>query len=418
MSIENELNLLSVILSGAITINEIKIKPQHFTQRKTIAILKAIYKLHEHGKDINVIAVHEILKNKGVTLSELVEIASSGSLYANSYNTLENLIIDNYNRSLIKEMLLEAINKIEVCSNPIGIIDELANVAVNKVEIESNAITPIGESMYNTIDVIEQAYNDGGKITGMTTGYKMLDSILNGIERGNYIIIGARPGTGKSAFSLELARRLSKDNKVLFFSLEMSNDQLNKRLLSNTSRLNSYNLKTGKLDANQWENIMDQANKLSKLDLYTDDTGSLTVEELVRRATKFKLKYGLDVIIVDYLTKLDTEKQFQNNKVKVDYISEKLRLLCKNLNVAIIALSQVGREANGKMPTMSELRESGNIEQDAHIILLLHSPKDDVESGTTEILQVNIEKNRDGAAHKIIDFNYYKNTQIIDEKYS
>lgn len=416
---EDENNLIGAIIAENSLINDLKINDKYFSTEINKKIIKAIKEINDNNLEINIISLYEKL-SKFISLSDLIKISNDGLMYRSSFNTLQNKVIKNYNKRKCLEMA-DYINRSLVSGEePQSIFNNISNLVNNTDDMDDKTYS-ISEVMETTIDKIENNYKLGGNITGMATGYKMLDAILNGIERKKYIIIGARPGVGKTAFSLELSRRLAVKNKVMFFSLEMTKEELGERLVSSTKAIQNYKVRTGKLTDGEFSRLMEGVAEISELNLTVDDTEALSVEELCRRATRHKNKYGLDVVVVDYLTLLNTEEKHKDIRESVNIISNKLRQLSKKLNVAVISLCQLNRAVEGrqdKRPTVADLKESGNIEQDANIILLLHSEvKSDIEEDGPDELNVIIGKNRAGIANKTISFTYYKKTQIISEKY-
>lgn len=412
---QTEVQLIATLLADTSLIFNLKVSAKHFSNDKNGMIIKVMQQLQEAGEDINPISVGDKLKSK-VKLSELMELLENGHLYKNGFYVLQNKVLENYKAGICLE-ISKRINKgLVEGETPEAILTTITNMAED-VEVVTGGAHSITDVMNSTIDKIEQNYKRGGRITGMVTGYKRLDAVLNGFEKQKYIIIGGRPGKGKTAFSLELAKRLSKENQVLFFSLEMAMQELGERLLTNVNSMQSYKVRTGNLTEEELDRVMNGAAAISNLKLQVDDTESLSVEELVRRSTIHKNKHGLDVVIVDYLTLLSTEEKHKDIRERVNIISNKLRQMSKKLDIAVICLCQLSRAVEAradKTPIMADLKESGNIEQDANIILFLHSPEVEEQEGP-EPLQVIIAKNRGGEANKPINFKYYKKTQIIDE---
>ncbi|WP_346877580.1 replicative DNA helicase [Clostridium sp. UBA5712] len=423
---ETENNFIAALLADITLIHDIKIKPINITNEKDRHILKAVLKLGSENRlqgkgqnDLDIFALFEELKGN-LTITELTTLMSNGNIYKNSFDTLQNKILNNSNKIKCVEISREINKKIINGDEPSIILNYITN-KLEEVETMDKSINSISDVMMSTLDLIETSYKQGGKLIGMPTGYKKLDGILNGIEKKKYIIIGARPATGKTTFSLELAKRLGKKNKVLYFSLEMPKEELGQRLISNMCCMNSYKIKNGSLNQEEFKRVMDSMNELSKLNIEINDTESLKVEELIRQCISKKHKQGLDVVVVDYLTLLDTEESYRDERIKFNIISNKLRGLSKKLDIAVICLAQLNRAIESradKKPIMSDLRETGNIEQDSNIVLLLHTEEGEGEKDKASTLNVIVAKNRGGAAPiEPVEFNYYKKTQIIDEKY-
>lgn len=420
-AIEIELNLISAILADNTLINELKIDERYFFDKFTKLVIKAMKQISNGNEEINIITLADKLGNN-VKLSKLTQLVTNGELYKNVFGNLQNRVIKNTQKKQCLELAQYINEKLVSGEEPQNIFSHISK-SINTAEIINENSYSIGEVMDATIDKIEINYNNYGKITGMETGYKQLDAILNGIEKKKYIIIGARPGKGKTAFSLELSRRLAVKNNILFFSLEMAKEELGERLISSVNSIQNYKVKTGKLTENEFNTMMNGIARISDLKFAVDDTESITVEELSRRAIRYKRKCGLDAIVVDYLTLLDTEEKYRDTREKINIISNKLRQISKKLDIAVICLAQLNRAVEGranKIPNIADLRETGNIEQDANIILLLHSEENEGNTQANESaeeLSVIVGKNRSGVSNKIIKFNYYKRTQIIDEKY-
>lgn len=421
---ETEMNFIAALLADITLVYDVKLNPIDIKNDKVRCILKAMLKLSNENKlqskgenNLDISALFEELKGK-VNISEITKLISNGDIFKNSFDTLQNKILINSNK--IKCLgISQGINKKLANGDDPSIIFNYITNKLEEIETMDKPISSISDVMMSTLDTIETSFNQGGKLIGMPTGYKKLDVILNGIEKKKYIIIGARPATGKTAFSLELAKRLGKKNKVLYFSLEMPKEELGQRLISNMCCMNSYKVKNGALNQEEFKRVMDSMNELSKLNIEINDTESLKVEELIRQCISEKHKQGLDVVVVDYLTLLDTEENYRDERIKFNIISNKLRGLSKKLDIAVICLAQLNRATESradKKPIMSDLRETGNIEQDANIVLLLHT--EEVEKDKASTLNVIVAKNRGGAAPiEPVEFNYYKKTQIIDEKY-
>ena len=267
-------------------------------------------------------------------------------------------------------------------------------------------------------------------ITGVPSGYSSLDNITHGWQNSNLIILAARPSVGKTSFALNLARNAAlhpaKPIPVGFFSLEMSTGQLVQRLLSAQSNIWLKSIKTGRLDDSQTENLYKKGvNPLSCSPIYIDDTPALNIFELRAKARRMKNKHKVGLIFIDYLQLMSGtgEHRNGNREQEISRISRDLKGLAKSLDIPIIALSQLSREVEkrgkGKMPVLSDLRESGAIEQDADMVMFLYRPgkeevKEDAELANKGLL--NIAKHRDGEADMDVIFEVNNSVQIWKEK--
>lgn len=236
----------------------------------------------------------------------------------------------------------------------------------------------ISEIIYNDVyeDLKKRTSPDREKYLGVPTGFSVLDKVTTGFNKADLVIIGARPAMGKTSFALNIARNMAVQGKkkVVFFSLEMTEAQLAERVLSTEARVEGSKFRTGEIEAEEWNRIGEAALALNDTELYFDGTSNITVPEMKARIRRMK---DVDCVIIDYLQLMSGSKKSDNRATEVSEISRSLKLMAKDLGVPVIALSQLNRETAAKgnkshRPQMSELRESGAIEQDADIILMLH----------------------------------------------
>lgn len=261
------------------------------------------------------------------------------------------------------------------------------------------------DRMLDTFKALEERYNnrEEGKCLGIDTGYKDLNKILGGFQKSDFIIIGGRPAMGKTAFALNLATKISaKFNKpVAIFSLEMSKQQLDERLLGALACVDLQKIREGNLNDKEWEKLTQKFSILSNAPLYVNDEPYLTPQILKRRARRLKREKGIELIIIDYLQLMAGDRRTENKQQEVSEISRQLKLLARELDIPIIALSQLSRglEARqNKRPIMSDIRESGAIEQDADLVMFLY--RDEYYNENTQdknIAEVIISKHRKGA---------------------
>jgi len=262
----------------------------------------------------------------------------------------------------------------------------------------------IGEVTEIVIEKAEAAKENQGTLTGLDTGFTMLNRMTLGLQPTELLILAARPSMGKSAFALNIARNVAKlDHKpyVAFYSLEMGSDQLVSRMLSSESRIHSTKIRTGNLSNLEWQQLNLAQESLSKLNIVFDDSGTVKVTDLRQKCRKLKQDKGLDLIIVDYLQLLSGSNPSVGRVNEVSEISRTLKEMARELKVPVIALSQLSRQVerrDDKKPLMADLRESGSIEQDADIIMFLYR-EDYYTKDTTNANQVDlmIAKNRQGA---------------------
>ena len=250
--------------------------------------------------------------------------------------------------------------------------------------------------------MIEHLYSSKAEITGITTGFRDLNKKINGMQRTDLLLLAARPAMGKTAFSLNLVQNaaLKGDASVAVFSLEMSKDQLVQRMLSAQSNVELKKLKTGKLSENDWPRIIDAMAVLSNAKIHIDDTPGIKISELRSKCRKLKIEQGLDLILIDYLQLMEGEGNNESRQQEISKISRSLKIIAKELDCPVVALSQLSRAPEQRAdhrPMLSDLRESGAIEQDADIVMFLY--RDEYyhpDSERKNIGEVIIAKNRHG----------------------
>ncbi len=266
-------------------------------------------------------------------------------------------------------------------------------------------ITPIDQIVMNALNIMEQASRMNGNITGIATGFTALDYKTSGFHPADLVLIAARPSMGKTAFALNIAEYMALHDKrcVAIFSLEMPKEQLVNRLIAMDSHVDAGKIKSGSLNDLDWVNIIDSADSIGKSKIIIDDSPGITIQDIQAKCRKFKAESGLDVVFIDYL-QLVGSKQSKNSSASrqeiVAEISKALKALARELEIPIIALSQLNREAEKRpdhLPILSDLRESGSIEQDADMVMFIHREdfytKDSEKKG---IAQIIIAKQRNG----------------------
>ena len=272
--------------------------------------------------------------------------------------------------------------------------------------------------------LLEKVLEDWGKqtkgtLTGIASGFTQLDNMLSGFQKSDLIILAGRPSMGKTALALTIARNSAViyNHKVGIFSLEMSNQQLAQRLITAEARVDSHLVRTGRLPKTEWKNLAKAANALHEAPIYIDDSASLNILELRAKARKLKSEKDVDILIVDYLQLLNQDGRSENRQQEISFISRSLKALAKELNIPIIALSQLSRAVESRSehrPIMSDLRESGAIEQDADIILFIYRKyvysRDELDKGLAEII---IAKHRNGPTGSL-EIAFFENFAKFD----
>ena len=274
-----------------------------------------------------------------------------------------------------------------------------------------SSFAPISEIVLSNLDKLNALQQHDGAITGVPTGFKDVDHVFNGLQKSDLILVAARPAMGKTAFTLNIAQNVTMlyDKTVAFFSLEMGKEQLVARILSSVAGVSSEKLRRAyNMDPTDWEKVIAAADRMSKAKLFIDDTPGLTVQDMRSKLRRLKVEHGLDLVIVDYIQLMqgrNSGKGSENRQQEVSEISRNLKLIAREFNVPLIALSQLSRSVESrpdKRPVLSDLRESGSLEQDADIVIFLYRDKYyDENSEMGDKAEVLIRKHRNGAVGSV-----------------
>ena len=328
-----------------------------------------------------------------------------------SYNVEEHAKIISEKAQLRR--LIDAGNKIVGMTyagedEPTAILNKAEQMVLDvsgQTQSESS-FAPIGEVVLSNLDKLNALQQHDGAITGVPTGFKDVDHVFNGLQKSDLILVAARPAMGKTAFTLNIAQNVTMlyDKTVAFFSLEMGKEQLVGRILSSVAGVSSEKLRRANMDPTDWEKVIAAADRMSKSKLFIDDTPGLTVQDMRSKLRRLKVEHGLDLVIVDYIQLMQGRnggKGSENRQQEVSEISRNLKLIAREFNVPLIALSQLSRSVESrpdKRPVLSDLRESGSLEQDADIVIFLYRDKYyDENSEMGDEAEVLIRKHRNGA---------------------
>jgi replicative DNA helicase len=271
----------------------------------------------------------------------------------------------------------------------------------------SRDLTPISDAIRAYYDRIEYLYEHRGEPLGIPTGFVDLDKMLGGLQRSDLLIIAARPGVGKTSLMLNIALNAARKHhqRVAIFSLEMSNEQIVQRLVSAETGIDSQRLRTGDLDDQDWPLFVQATSALSDTLVFVDDTPSITALQLRTKARRLYAEHGLDLIIIDYLQLMSGEARSENRVQEISYLSRSLKALARELNVPVLVASQLSRaveQRSDKRPILSDLRESGSIEQDADIVMFIYrEDMYDEQSDRKNIAELIIAKHRNGPTGSI-----------------
>ena len=332
-----------------------------------------------------------------------------------SYNVEEHAKIISEKAQLRR--LIDAGNKIVGMTyagedEPTAILNKAEQMVLDvsgQTQSESS-FAPISEIVLSNLDKLNALQQHAGAITGVPTGFKDVDHVFNGLQKSDLILVAARPAMGKTAFTLNIAQNVTMlyDKTVAFFSLEMGKEQLVGRILSSVAGVSSEKLRRANMDPADWEKVIAAADRMSKSKLFIDDTPGLTVQDMRSKLRRLKVEHGLDLVIVDYIQLMQGRnggKGSENRQQEVSEISRNLKLIAREFNVPLIALSQLSRSVESrpdKRPVLSDLRESGSLEQDADIVIFLYRDKYyDENSEMGDKAEVLIRKHRNGAVGSV-----------------
>lgn len=412
--------------------SDMLIKDDFYTGQYGI-LFEAIAQLYAEGKPADLIQVQEKVKQNGAPpeisgMEFLRDILTSVPTSANIRHYAK-IVKD---KATMRRLIKAAQDIEESCY---GGRDELESVLFN-AEKNINAITqtggsgefqPIGEVVIEALDRMQAASSAGGKITGIATGFTDLDYKMAGLQNSDLILIAARPSVGKTAFALNIAHNVSvkHDITTAIFSLEMSKLQLVNRIISMESKVDSKNIRTGNLSPSEWARIAEGASNVGMSGLIIDDTPGISIGELRGKCRKLKRDNNLGLIIIDYIQLMTGGGKSESRQQEVSEISRALKGIARELNVPVVALSQLSRAVESrpdKRPMLSDLRESGAIEQDADVVMFIYRDeyynKDTDRKGEAEII---IAKQRNGPTGTvnlayIADFTKFANLEISRER--
>ena len=377
-------------------------------------IYDSMIELGNERKPIDMITLTNRLKEKGY-LDQV-----GGVTYLTS---ITNMIPTTSNVKVYSEIVKKnsTLRKLIKASNDIismgyeasDSLDDILNVAEKKIfdisqDRMSQDFKPISEVLTSVTAMIEEVYSKGSDITGLDTGFIDLNKKLGGFHKSDLILIAARPGMGKTAFALNLVANAAIRSKssVAVFSLEMSKEQLVQRILSSQSNVALNNISKGKIADDEWKKLTDAMTVLSSSHIFIDDTPGIKVSEIRSKCRKLKMEKGLDMIMIDYLQLMEADGRADNRQQEVSKISRSLKILAKEMNCPVIALSQLSRNTeSGKdhMPKLSDLRDSGAIEQDADIVMFIYRDEyyTKMETKKKDLAEIIIAKNRHGEISNI-----------------
>ncbi|MDM4762330.1 replicative DNA helicase [Galbitalea sp. SE-J8] len=346
-------------------------------------IFDAVLTLYSHGEPTDVIAVTDELTKTGAiaraggaeylhTLTALVPTAANAGFYA-------SIVAE---KAVLRRLVEAGTRIVQMGYASEGEVVDLVNTAQAEIYgvtggVEAEDYVPLTEAVTSAIDEIEAARGRDGGMVGVPTGFAELDALTNGLHPGQMIIIAARPAIGKSTVGLDIARSaaIHHDLPTIIFSLEMGRSEIAMRLLSAEASVPLQHMRKGTVHQNDWTTIAQTRGRINDAPLYIDDSPNMTLVEIRAKCRRLKQRVGLKMVIIDYLQLMTSGKKVESRQQEVSEFSRALKLLAKELEVPVIAISQLNRgpeQRADKKPALSDLRESGSIEQDADMVILLH----------------------------------------------
>ena len=390
------------------------LRPDDFYREDNKTIYEAILNLYNRSEPIDIITVRAELEAMGKIdnvggLEYLAELPEKVPTTANAMKYIK--IVEE--KSSLRKLIKTANEIIELGFNPTEDVDDIMEGAEKKIfnimqDKEQKGYSPLKDVLVESFTKLEELYNRKQHITGVPSGFTDLDFKTAGFHGSELILIAARPAMGKTAFALNIATNAALRAKVpvAVFSLEMSKEQLVNRILCSESMVDSNKVRTGKLEENDWTKLAETIGPLSEAEMYIDDTPGINIMEIRAKCRKLKIEKNIGLVVIDYLQLIQgTGRRGGSREQEISEISRSLKILAKELDVPVIALSQLSRAAEQRpdhRPMLSDLRESGAIEQDADIVMFLY--RDDYYNPDTEkkgVAEVIIAKHRGGSTGTI-----------------
>lgn len=384
-------------------------------------VWSSFVRLTEKRAPIDILTVSEDLQNH----NQLADIGGQSYLISLVNQTPTSLHAQSYSRiveqNAIRRRMLTAANEMAKLAydqekDVDTIIDkaEMSVFGLSERRVRHD-LEPIERVLSNYYDHVDELSQRDDEIFGVPTGLTDLDRLLGGLQKSDLLIIAGRPGSGKTGFMLSVAKNAAQKHKkhVAFFSLEMSNEQLVQRLIAQETKIDTQRLRTGKLDDEEWPLFTHAVEVLGDTHMWLDDTPAITPLQLRTKCRRLHMEHSLDLIIIDYLQLMGSDSRNENRVQEVSHISRSLKVLARELNVPVLAGAQLSRaveQREGKKPVLSDLRESGSLEQDSDIVMFIHRPdmmeKDNPRQNIAELI---VAKHRNGPTHPGIELVFLNN---------
>ena len=384
-NLEAEASLLSAVLIDNTVLFEIVeiLSPEDFYRSSHSKIFSAVLTLFTKNEPVDLVTLANLLKEQNrleeiggavylASLVDTVPIASNAQHYARIV----------HDKACLRRLIQKASEISKRCFEDRGDVDETIDFAESSIfEISDNKIKPafypISQVIETNIDALEERQGNKAMVTGVPTGFSEIDEKTAGLQKSDLIILAARPGMGKTALALNIARNAAVDSNapVAIFSLEMSKEQLSMRMLSSEARIDSARMRRGFITQDDWMHITDAASILTEAPIFIDDSPNISALEIRAKARRLKMDKNVGLVIIDYLQLMKSHGSAERRDLEISEISRSLKALAKEIDVPVLALSQLNRkleERSDKRPLLSDLRESGALEQDADLVAFIY----------------------------------------------
>jgi len=362
--------------------------PASFYDPTHLKLFEAMTVLFERGDPIDAVTVVEELRRRGqlnpaedpMLITELtMSVPSSANVEYHARIVLEKALL----RSLISSSAEIVTRAYDDTEDALDLLDEaegrIFQISDRRLK---KSYTPIKKAVQDTFELLESLHGKHSGVTGVPTGFRKLNELTGGLQRSDLVILAGRPSQGKTALALSIARKAATDKEkktsAAIFSLEMSEQQLIIRMLSSEAKVNAHLLRTGRLSPDEWGRLSRTAGRLAESKIFIDDSASLSILELRAKARRLKAEHNIGLVIVDYLQLVQGPRNAESREREISSISRSLKALAKELNIPVVALSQLNRAVESRTdrrPMLADLRESGAIEQDADVVIFVHRPE-------------------------------------------
>ena len=412
---EAERSVLGAVMLNKDVLSEVleEVTADDFYNESHREIFRAIWELYKDNVAVDMLTVcEELKKRKSLDMAGgRAYIATLTAEVPSTANAVEYAKIVA-EKATLRQMIKTSEDITETgyaAKMAAGEILDYAESGIFKIaqKRQKNDYAKIQDVLLNNIKIIDAASQNKDKIVGIPTGFKDIDEKTSGLQRSDLIIVAARPAMGKTAFALNIAQQsaVKAGSSVIIFSLEMSKEQLGQRLLAMQARVEMQKLKQGDLDRKDWDRITMALDELNNTKIVIDDTPGISIMEMRNKCRRLKAEQGLDLVVIDYLQLMSMQGKSDNRQQEISTISRNLKLLAREMDCPVIVLSQLSRAPEQRQdhrPILSDLRESGSIEQDADIVIFLY--RDDYYNENTDkpgVCEVNIAKHRSGPTDKV-----------------